>query len=90
MQIDENYTLGSGVFGTVYKANLIKSDGSFESVAVKTVTQSSLGLRSLLTEVKILSYVGKHKNVVNLIGACTVDLKQSMWQKLKMLGISRN
>lgn len=30
---------------------------------------------ALMSELKVLSYLGNHKNIVNLLGACTVGGK---------------
>ena len=32
-------------------------------------------LSALMAEIKIMLYIGKHLNVVNLLGACTGNLK---------------
>ncbi|OXA54394.1 Vascular endothelial growth factor receptor 1 [Folsomia candida] len=79
--LEENFPLGKGAFGTVLKATLKNKDNPeiTDVVAVKTVNSENcdeICFRALLIEVKILSYIGKHENVVNLIGACTGNLKQ--------------
>jgi FMS-like tyrosine kinase 1 len=33
-------------------------------------------LKSLLAEIKILSYVGKHQNLVCMVGACTKNMRK--------------
>lgn len=33
-------------------------------------------LRALIRELKILIHLGKHLNVVNLVGACTTNIRQ--------------
>lgn len=47
-------------------------------VAVKTIDTNAddCYLHSLLTELKILTRVGQHDHIVNLIGACTGELTQ--------------
>ncbi|ODM97474.1 Mast/stem cell growth factor receptor kita [Orchesella cincta] len=59
-------------------------DDTVLPVAVKTTkTQSNAqNLRSLLKEVKIMLYVGKHSNIVTLLGCCTTNLHEGMycWQ----------
>jgi hypothetical protein len=82
LNLDENNPLGKGAFGMVYKGNLLTDDNLLQPVAVKTChsTCDPNCLRALLTEIKILSCIGQHNNVVNLIGACTTNLKQSkLW-----------
>jgi hypothetical protein len=45
-------------------------------IAVKTVKKTAdIGyLKALLSELKIMCYVGKHDNIVNLIGGCTQNI----------------
>lgn len=48
------------------------------TVAVKIVNPNADGcyFRSLLSELKILTYIGQHEHIVNLIGACTNEIRQ--------------
>ncbi|KAM9728612.1 platelet-derived growth factor receptor beta-like isoform 2-T3 [Menidia menidia] len=65
--------LGSGAFGRVVEATvsgLIDSHSS-SKVAVKMVKSRSDAAQSLMSELKLLVYIGPHLNVVNLLGACT-------------------
>ena len=58
---------------------ILDSSGRMIHAAVKT-TRSNVDLdyfRALLSEVKIMSFIGKHPNVVNLIGACTANIGKS-------------
>ncbi|NWI97534.1 KIT factor, partial [Pitta sordida] len=69
-------TLGAGAFGKVVEATaygLFKSDAAM-TVAVKMLkTSAHLTEReALMSELKVLSYLGNHINIVNLLGACTV------------------
>uniref|UniRef100_A0A8C4R9Y0 receptor protein-tyrosine kinase n=1 Tax=Eptatretus burgeri TaxID=7764 RepID=A0A8C4R9Y0_EPTBU len=68
--------LGSGAFGKVMQATahgLLKSDMATK-VAVKMLKQSahSSEKEALMSELKIMSHLGHHINIVNLLGACTV------------------
>lgn len=75
----ESTLLGKGQFGQVLKGTLkTKSMERNLIVAVKTANSNSDGccFRSLLSELKILTCVGQHDHIVNLIGACTGELKQ--------------
>lgn len=58
--------LGVGAFGTVYRGQF---DGATKA-AVKTIsiTGTMYDLKSLLLEAKILSELGRHPNVVKLLG----------------------
>ncbi|XP_008305408.1 mast/stem cell growth factor receptor kita isoform X2 [Cynoglossus semilaevis] len=69
-------TLGSGAFGKVVEATaygLSKSD-TVMTVAVKMLKSSAHATEkeALMSELKVLSYLGHHINIVNLLGACTV------------------
>ncbi len=41
-------------------------------------------LSALMAEIKIMLYIGKHLNVVNLLGACTGNLKTKCKLGFKM------
>lgn len=67
--------LGSGAFGVVKRgrAKSICKGESFSTVAVKMVraTDRLDHMMALQRELKILAHLGKHLNIVNLLGACT-------------------
>jgi hypothetical protein len=61
----------------VYKGRLGTNERS-EVVAIKTHI-SKVGVqefKALLSEVKILAYVGKHPHVVSFLGACTENIRK--------------
>uniref|UniRef100_A0A672QMR6 receptor protein-tyrosine kinase n=1 Tax=Sinocyclocheilus grahami TaxID=75366 RepID=A0A672QMR6_SINGR len=67
--------LGAGAFGKVVQATaygLVK-DESVTRVAVKMLKPSAHfeEKEALMSELKILNYIGPHENIVNLLGACT-------------------
>ncbi|KAJ7986488.1 hypothetical protein DPEC_G00340400 [Dallia pectoralis] len=69
-------TLGSGAFGKVVEATaygMSKAD-TVMTVAVKMLKPSAHATEkeALMSELKVLSYLGNHMNIVNLLGACTV------------------
>ena len=71
---DTNNLLGSGAYGRVYKGTV---EGHGEEVAVKMTLKSnatSSNLKTLLSEIKVLIHVGKHPNVVSIIGAYTSEV----------------
>jgi FMS-like tyrosine kinase 1 len=78
--------LGSGAFGIVLEAvaDKILPDEEETIVAVKVVkTQANKdALKSLISELKIMIYLGKHVNIVNLLGAATKNLSK---QKLMVI-----
>jgi len=69
------------VAGVVYNGKFIDQKCAMKelNVAVKTFKSSADvdSLKSLLSELKIMTKVGQHENVVNLIGAYTREIKQS-------------
>ena len=90
--IDLGQILGVGAFGQVRKAKVFglkKVPEAYRgmigevnqcgiTVAVKTLKNcaSMEQLKSLLSELKTLNYIGRHVNIVNLLGACTANLIQ--------------
>lgn len=72
--------LGVGQFGRVVKAQFSDSQkGDDEkTVAVKMVRSRAnvSAMEALVSEMKIMSYLGSHLNVVNLIGACTKGISR--------------
>uniref|UniRef100_A0A672LT52 Mast/stem cell growth factor receptor n=1 Tax=Sinocyclocheilus grahami TaxID=75366 RepID=A0A672LT52_SINGR len=68
--------LGSGAFGKVVEATaygMSKAD-TVMTVAVKMLKPSAHATEkeALMSELKVLSYLGNHINIVNLLGACTI------------------
>jgi hypothetical protein len=73
--VDSATLLGKGAFGCVYRGKL----SGFENDVAFKMTQSNCTattLKSLLSEIKIMIHVGKHPNVVSIIGAYTGELKR--------------
>ncbi|KAJ8672911.1 hypothetical protein QAD02_004172 [Eretmocerus hayati] len=70
--------LGSGAFGVVVKAEAlgIIPHQTVTTVAVKMLHRNTdlTHLRALAAELKILAHIGKHLNIVNLLGACTNNI----------------
>uniref|UniRef100_UPI003AADF654 KIT proto-oncogene, receptor tyrosine kinase b isoform X1 n=1 Tax=Centroberyx gerrardi TaxID=166262 RepID=UPI003AADF654 len=69
-------TLGSGAFGKVVRATAygLCSVDTVMTVAVKMLKPNAHATEkeALMSELKVLSYLGNHVNIVNLLGACTV------------------
>ncbi|XP_058264247.1 macrophage colony-stimulating factor 1 receptor-like [Hemibagrus wyckioides] len=67
--------LGSGAFGKVVEATAfgLGKEDNVTRVAVKMLKASAHldEKEALMSELKILSHLGQHKNIVNLLGACT-------------------
>lgn len=68
-------TLGSGAFGMVVQATAygISKPGVSIQVAVKMLKDKHQAVEkeALMSELKMLTYIGHHENIVNLLGACT-------------------
>ena len=73
--------LGSGNFGRVYKGELtgLVYPSSKTTVAIKTINDKSnkASINCLLCEIKILSNLELHCNLVNMLGACTSTAEYS-------------
>ncbi|XP_069007814.1 receptor-type tyrosine-protein kinase FLT3 [Embiotoca jacksoni] len=67
--------LGSGAFGMVVQATAygIKKPGVSQQVAVKMLKEKhqSVEKEALMSELKMLTHIGQHANIVNMLGACT-------------------
>ncbi len=83
LELDKINPLGSGNYGKVYKGYLTRKGEDLLSspkipVAVKTVdpaTTDVICFKALLTELKVMAYLGSHKNVVELLGASTSGIR---------------
>ena len=82
--IDETTILGSGFFGIVSKGTVLLPNEDLITVAVKAVKRnvSILYFKALLNELKIMAHLGKHPNIVSLVGASTHNIRKSMMEKL--------
>ncbi|CAL1297129.1 unnamed protein product [Larinioides sclopetarius] len=73
-------TLGQGAFGRVVKAEAIGLvDGEASTtVAVKMLKEAADAeqRKALIAELKILIHIGRHVNIVNLLGAVTKNLSK--------------
>lgn len=71
-------TLGQGAFGRVVKAAAFDLDGehTMTTVAVKMLKEHAdfNQRKALIAELKILIHLGRHLNIVNLLGAVTKNL----------------
>ncbi|ODM92340.1 Fibroblast growth factor receptor 1 [Orchesella cincta] len=82
--IDIDNILGKGNFGTVYKGRAKGKD-----VAIKLLNNSSATNDSLISELKVLSSIGKHKNVVGFIGAWVLYIVTELCNNGSMLAFLR-
>lgn len=85
--------LGSGAFGVVMKAEAegICENEPITTVAVKMVRRTTVPtcVRALASELKIMVHLGKHLNVVNLLGACTKNISKRTYHIIDP-GLTRN
>uniref|UniRef100_A0A8C6RVU7 Receptor-type tyrosine-protein kinase FLT3 n=1 Tax=Nannospalax galili TaxID=1026970 RepID=A0A8C6RVU7_NANGA len=69
--------LGSGAFGKVMNATAygISNTGVSIQVAVKMLKEKadSSEREALMSELKMMTHLGHHENIVNLLGACTLS-----------------
>jgi len=65
--------LGEGAFGFVSKAELKHPDGYVTYVAVKMLKEGHTDndVKDLVKEIQIMKTIGKHDNIINLLGVCT-------------------
>ncbi|CAK9303110.1 unnamed protein product [Gordionus sp. m RMFG-2023] len=73
--------LGEGAYGKVMEADaigLVKGENKTK-IAVKIVrsAKDSNQLMSLISEFKIMTSIGKHLNLVNLMGVCSEDIAEA-------------
>jgi len=70
--LDTSALLGKGEHGAVYTGIITSRE---DKIAVKTtfLSMSTLSVKQLLAEIKILIHVGKHQNVIDFIGAYTAE-----------------
>lgn len=66
----------------IHECKGIKENEAQTTVAIKTLNPYSNKdvLKSLMSELKIMSHLGKHSNIVNLLGAVTTNIQKSELQ----------
>ena len=81
--------IGSGNFSKVYKGEIngLYEKNSKTTVAIKLVNDSvnQEDLENLVSEIKIMSHVKPHLNLVSMIGSCTSEFKKhgKLWLLLE-------
>ncbi|CAL8103213.1 unnamed protein product [Orchesella dallaii] len=78
LELDLENPLGKGMYGIVYRGSYKKKDGHNLPVAVKTFQSGLMDancFKALLYELKVMTYLGHHNNVISLVGAVTSEIK---------------
>lgn len=77
--------MGTGAYGCVLSGTYLKYSMSGKTkseieVAIKTLKEitDDANLKAMMSELKVMIYIGKHENLVSLYGAITSKLSQSM------------
>lgn len=74
-QLKLGETLGEGAFGRVVRAeaNGLTKNGTHNVVAVKMVKEgyTDSDMASLVHEMEVMKMIGKHINIINLLGCCS-------------------
>lgn len=74
-QLKLGETLGEGAFGRVVRAeaNGLMKNGTHNVVAVKMVKEgyTDSDMASLVHEMEVMKMIGKHINIINLLGCCS-------------------
>jgi len=75
-----NAVIGSGAYGMVLKGILTNKKRERVPVAIKTLKPMDdiSYFKALMSELKIMGFIGKHDNIVNLLGAYTKNLQNSI------------
>ncbi|CAL8087274.1 unnamed protein product [Orchesella dallaii] len=76
LEIDQSTVLGSGAYAIVL-CGTVHRRGDQTKVAVKTAKpMDDIGyFKALLSELKIMGFIGCHPNIVNLVGAYTKNIQ---------------
>ena len=81
--------IGSGNFGQVYKGILtgLVNENSMTTVAIKTINDevNETELENIICEIKIMSSVDPHLNLVSMVAACSSEYKPNgkLWLLLE-------
>lgn len=70
----EKRVLGSGQFTLVLKGRIV-SQALPAAIKVSKPSSDVTLFKSLLSEVKIMIYIGHHDNVLKLVGVCTAGIR---------------
>lgn len=74
--------LDAGCFGWVVRAEAMGIIGAENTVKMIRSQTNMAAMEALVSEMKILIYLGSHLNVVSLLGACTKQMSKDKWKHL--------
>jgi serine/threonine protein kinase len=73
--LDSGTILGSGEFSIVVAGQWKTKQNMKIAVKIPKLTNDTEYFKAILSEVKVMIYVGETANVVNLLGVCTQDIR---------------
>lgn len=82
LRVDRSDQIGMGNFSVVFRG-LVKSRQQFVAIKCPLTTADTNQFKAMLLEIKIMVHIGKHENILALIGACTDSIQQSLFQLYK-------
>ncbi|ODM96865.1 Platelet-derived growth factor receptor beta [Orchesella cincta] len=74
-KIDKTATLGSGAFGAVYRGIVQKEQEIKVAIKTTKIPSPTTAISALLSEIKVMTHIGQHENVVSMIGAYTKEVR---------------
>lgn len=74
--LEGQQTSGRGDTGAVQKVSLVHRRDQVVTIMKTCEIGSKTSLKSLLSELKVMLYLGRHENLVNFIGAYTQELSK--------------
>lgn len=79
MRVELEKILGEGAFGQVWQG-ILRSNGieADRPIAVKMLKDNATDreMADLVSEMEVMKMIGKHPNIINLLGCCTQDGKK--------------
>jgi len=79
--------LGEGEFSRVVQG-FLKSHRSNVAVKIPKPSADVTLFKNLLSEIKIMIYIGDHENVAGLVGVCSTEIRNSLYIIPKFLTLS--
>ena len=87
-------TIGEGAFGRVVVAEAVgiynKERNSTVAIKMLKVNATDRELADLVSEMEMMKMIGKHQNIINLLGCCTQDGERPFSKQKFGLGLDYN